>query len=200
MGPLNSTPEQFQFYYKGIIRQSHRVFPSNEEYWSSGKNANELNNTGTDKGVVCVTEATRDPKDSSATVARMALRLAATESREEEDALRKTALGRGIKTAASDFGGDFSKGIRAIIERAIVAAAREGVIERTHVEEGALAGACREAIRQISDQALGFSIGGKLAVARQGEHISIALFFQVGLVHLNEVTVGLGHRAIPPVR
>ena len=38
--------------------------------------------------------------------------------------------------------------------------------------------------------------GGKIGVARSGEHVAVAVFFTVGLVHLNEVVVGMGHRAI----
>ena len=81
-------------------------------------------------------------------------------------------------------------------ERAIVAARREGVIGTTHLEEGAVAGAAREALSQIMNKAIGLNIGGKIAIARQEEHVSVAMFFGIGLLHLNEVAVGLGHRAI----
>jgi hypothetical protein len=82
------------------------------------------------------------------------------------------------------------------VERAVVAAKREKVINETHHEEGAVAGAAREAIAQVTNKALGFSVGGKIGIARWGEHIAVAVFFGVGLVHLNEVCVGMGHRAI----
>ena len=81
-----------------------------------------------------------------------------------------------------------------MIERAVVAAKREGVISDTHREEGAVAGAAHDAVCQVSEKAMGFSVGGKIGVARSGEHV--AVFFTVGLVHLNEVVVGMGHRAI----
>lgn len=45
-------------------------------------------------------------------------------------------------------------------------------------------------------KALGLSVGGKIGVARHGEHVAVAVFFGIGLVHLNEVCIGMGHRAI----
>ena len=129
-------------------------------------------------------------------VARAALSLAMTADREEETALRKSMLEQGIRGAASDYGGDFVSSVLKIVERAVVAAKREGVIEDVHRQEGAVAGAARDAIAQMSAKAMGFSVGGKIGVARVGEHVAVALFFTVGLVHLNEVCVGLGHRAV----
>lgn len=129
-------------------------------------------------------------------VARAALSLAMTANREEETALRKSLMDKGIRGAASDFGGDYSSSVLKIIERSVVAAKREGVIGETHQEEGAVAGAARDAVMQMSSKALGLSVGGKIGVTREGGHVAVALFFTVGLVHLNEVCVGLGHRAV----
>ncbi len=129
-------------------------------------------------------------------VARAALSLAMTSNREEETALRKSLMERGIRGAASDFGGDYASSVLKIIERAVVAAKRECVIGETHQEEGAVAGAARDAVMQMSSKALGLSVGGKIGVTREGGHVAVALFFTVGLVHLNEVCVGLGHRAV----
>ena len=129
-------------------------------------------------------------------VARAALSLAMSADREEESTLRRRLGERGVKGAASDFGGDFVPSVMRIIERAVVAAKREGVIADTHQEEGAVAGAARDAVSQVAQKALGLSVGGKIGVARAGEHVAVALFFTVGLVHLNEVCVGLGHRAV----
>ena len=132
----------------------------------------------------------------SRAVARAALSLAMTADREEEAALRRNLQERGIRGAASDFGGDYASSVLKIIERAGVAAKREGVIGETHQEEGAVAGAARDAVMQMSSKALGLSVGGKIGVTREGGHVAVALFFTVGLVHLNEVCVGLGHRAV----
>lgn len=129
-------------------------------------------------------------------VARAALSLAMTANREEETALRRSLMDKGIRGAASDFGGDYSSSVLKIIERSVVAAKREGVIGETHQEEGAVAGAARDAVMQMSSKALGLSVGGKIGVTREGGHVAVALFFTVGLVHLNEVCVGLGHRAV----
>ncbi|MBE5796242.1 MAG: hut operon positive regulator HutP [Clostridiales bacterium] len=129
-------------------------------------------------------------------VARAAISLAMTADREDEGTMKRSLLEKGIRGAASDYGGDFVPSVLRIIERAVVAAKREGVIEDSHQEEGAVAGAARDAISQITQKALGLSVGGKIGVARCGEHVAVAVFFTVGLVHLNEVCVGLGHRAL----
>ena len=129
-------------------------------------------------------------------VARSAMQMSLTRNRNEENALKEEYLKMGIKTVAIDYGGDFITSVTKIIERAVVAAKREGVIEDSHAEEGAVAGATREAVSQITPKAFGLSVGGKIAIARYNDHVSVALFFGVGLLHLNEVAIGLGHRAI----
>ncbi|HOL18159.1 MAG TPA: HutP family protein, partial [Bacillota bacterium] len=43
---------------------------------------------------------------------------------------------------------------------------------------------------------LGLNVGGKVGIASDGSHVAVAVFFTVGLLHLNEVAIGLGHRAI----
>ncbi len=129
-------------------------------------------------------------------VARAAIELSMSGSREEEQRLRRAFQMEGISTAAADFGGDFLPGIVRIVERAVVAAKREQVISESHLEEGGVAGATREAMNQITPKALGMSVGGKIGIARVGEHVAVALFFSIGLGHLDEVCIGLGHRAI----
>lgn len=129
-------------------------------------------------------------------IARCALTISMTSSREEENAMKTALLAKGIKCAASNYGGDFVSSVMKIIERAVVAAKREGLIGETHREEGAVAGAARDALAQITNKALGMSVGGKIGIARSGGHIAVALFFTAGLVHLNEVCVALGHRAV----
>ncbi len=122
-------------------------------------------------------------------IARIALRMALTETREEESQEK-------IKSAAVDFGGEYLSSINKIVEHAIVAGKREGIIGDTHSEEGAIAGATREALSQIQNKAIGLNVGGKLGIARYQDHLSIAVFLGVGLLHLDEVAVGLAHRTI----
>ncbi|HHY61182.1 MAG TPA: hut operon positive regulator HutP [Clostridia bacterium] len=129
--------------------------------------------------------------------ARAAIQIALTETREEEMQLKKALGQQGIKAAAVDFGGEFLHSAVKVVERAIVAAKREGVIKDTHADEGAIAGATREALSQLMPKALGFNVGGKIGIARIDDHISVAVFFGIGLVHLDEVAIGLGHRAVP---
>lgn len=138
----------------------------------------------------------RDMHTGSREVAASALRVAVTVGADDEQRVRAEALAADIRTAAANFGGEFIPSLNKIIERAIVAARREGVIGSTHQEEGAVAGAAREAVTQIMNKAIGLNVGGKIAIARSGEHISVAMFFGIGLLHLNEVAIGLGHRAV----
>ena len=129
-------------------------------------------------------------------IARAAIMLAMTATREEESTMKTELAGREILGVAADFGGEFVSSVMKIVERAVVAAKRENVISDTHHEEGAVAGAAREAVSQVAGKAMGLSVGGKIGVARRGEHVAVAVFFTIGLVHLNEVCIGLGHRAI----
>ncbi|QNB45590.1 hut operon positive regulator HutP [Thermanaerosceptrum fracticalcis] len=130
-------------------------------------------------------------------IASAAIRMALTETREEENALKKELESLGIKAAAVDCGGEYITSVKKIVERAIVAAKREGVIKETHYDEGAIAGATREALSQIMPKAVGLNVGGKIGMARQNDHISVAVFLGIGLLHLDEVAIGLSHRAAP---
>lgn len=130
-------------------------------------------------------------------VATAAIKMALTTSRQEETQLKKDLMREDIRAAAVDYGGEFISSIGKMVERAVVAAKREGVIKDTHPDEGAIAGATREAVSQIMPKALGLNIGGKIGIARYGDHIGVAVFMGIGLLHLDEVAIGLGHRAVP---
>jgi len=130
-------------------------------------------------------------------VATAAIKIALTESRKEEMEYKKELWEKqSIKAVAVDYGGEFINSVSKIVERAVVAARREGVIKDTHAEEGAVAGATREAIAQIINKALGLNIGGKIGIARYNDHISVAIFMGIGLLNLDEIAIGLGHRAV----
>ena len=129
-------------------------------------------------------------------ISSVAIEMAITKTREEEIEKKAVYGEQGIKTAAVDCGGEFISSVKKFIERAVVAAKREGVIKETHSEEGAVAGATREALNQISLKAVGFNVGGKIGIARYHDHVSVAVYFGIGLLHLDEVAIGLGHRAI----
>ncbi len=78
-----------------------------------------------------------------------------------------------------------------------MASKKNGIIKDVHVHDGAVVGAAREAIAQIAVKTYGLSAGGKIGIARKGEHISVAIFMSMGLLHLNDIVVGLGHRSLP---
>jgi len=122
--------------------------------------------------------------------------MALTSDREEEKRQKEEYNKMGIRVAAVDFGGEFLTSITKIIERAVVSAKREGLISEVHNEEGAVAGAAREAITHLMDKAMGLNVGGKIGIARYDEHVVVAIFFGIGLLHLNEVGIGIGHRVI----
>jgi len=128
--------------------------------------------------------------------ASIAIKVALTADREEERQLIQQYSQQGVRAAAVDFGGEFISSVSKMVERAVVAAKREGVIGSTHAEEGAIAGAAREAISQIINKAIGLNVGGKIGIARLDDHISVCVFFGIGLLHLNEIAIGLGHRVI----
>jgi len=122
--------------------------------------------------------------------------MAMSSSREEEKSLKEQFKAKEIRAAAVDYGGEAITSMKTIVERAVVAAKRELIIKDCHAEEGAIAGATREAMAQIITKAIGLNVGGKLGIARKGDHVSVAVFFSIGLIHLDEVAVGLSHRAI----
>lgn len=133
---------------------------------------------------------------TSIDVGRAALRMAITETRQDENDTRQLLAKKNLQTAAVDFGGEYIPSVKKIIERAVVAAQRQNLVPSNHVGEGAVAGAVRDALEQISAKAVGLNVGGKIGIARHGEHLCVAIYFGVGVLNLNEVAVGLAHRSL----
>lgn len=129
-------------------------------------------------------------------IASAAIKIALTSDRQEEKLMQAEFAKAGIFTAAVDYGGEYITSVMRIIERAVVSSKREGVISDSHAEEGAVAGATHEAMSQIMPKAIGLNVGGKIGIARYRDHVSVAIFFGIGLLHLNEVSIGLGHRVV----
>lgn len=129
-------------------------------------------------------------------IASAAIKIALTSDRQGEKQMQSEYAKVGVDTAAVDYGGEFITSVMKIVERAVVSAKREGVISDSHAEEGAIAGATREALSQIMPKAIGLNVGGKIGIARYRDHVSVAIFFGIGLLHLNEVAIGLGHRVV----
>lgn len=138
-----------------------------------------------------------DHQALSVEVARAAIALATSRTRQEEQALRESFASKGILTAAVDYGGDYDLLLRKGVERAVVAAEREGLIKAIHTEQGAVAGAAKEAFAQLIPKAMGASVGGKIGLARYSDHLTVAVFLGIGLLHFNEVAISLGHRTVP---
>lgn len=140
-----------------------------------------------------------DDKHTSIDIGRAALKIAITTSRAEEQAVKDELTAKGIRSTAVDFGGEFIQSIVKIVERAVVAAQRQGVVTNTHVGAGAVAGAAHEALEQVKVKAIGFNVGGKIGIARFDEHLCVAIFMGVGVLNLNELCVGLAHRSLDKV-
>jgi hypothetical protein len=110
--------------------------------------------------------------------------MALTPDRAEEGSLKARLFEEGIRSAGVDYGGEFTASIRWIVERAVVAAKREGIIGEQHAEEGAVAGASHEATEQLLPKAVGLNI-------------AVALYFGISLLHLDDVAIVVAHRAVP---
>lgn len=130
-------------------------------------------------------------------VARAAVHMAISEDRDKEHQLKRIYAEEGIQTAAIDIGGEFLKSMNRMIEQAIVAARREGLIaENSFQEDGSVAGALHDALSQVASKASGLSVGGKIGLARCREHLSVSVFLSIGLLYLDDVALGLAHRLI----
>lgn len=134
--------------------------------------------------------------ETSIHVAKVATRMAIS-SREEEEYLKEQYGKIDMKVTAVNVGGNINESIHKILERALVASKRNGLIKEEHLHEGAVIGATRDALMQVSTRANGQNVGGKIGIARKGEHISVCIFLSIGLLHLDEVVIGIGHRALP---
>ena len=129
---------------------------------------------------------------NSIEIGRAALRIALTSSRVEETKVKERLAEHGIRSTAVDFIPSIVK----IVERAVVAAQRQGLVTESHVGAGAVAGAAHEALEQVKVKAFGFNVGGKIGIARAGEHLCVAIYMGVGVLNLNELCVGLAHRSL----
>lgn len=129
-------------------------------------------------------------------VARTAIRMALTASREEEQSLKATLARAGVRATAIDYGGDSLSLVKKGMERAVAAAVRDGLIADTPGEQGVVAGAAHEALAQVLPKAMGLSVGGKIGLVRQGHHLVVAVYLGIGLLHLDEVAIAVGHRGI----
>lgn len=135
-------------------------------------------------------------ENTSVEVAKLAMKMAIS-TREEEERLKIELKKQGILVTAVNIGGNINDSTSKILERALVASKRNGVIREEHLHEGGIIGATRDALMQVWNRASGQNVGGKVGIARKGEHVSVCIFLSVGLLHLDEVVIGMGHRAIP---
>lgn len=132
----------------------------------------------------------------SVDIARAAISLAITATRAEEEELIKKLNEQGITGVAVDIGGDIISKTHMVIERAVIAARKSKIIDEDSVHDGVVAGAAREAQAQIIKKAIGLNGGGKIAVCRAEHNLCVSIFMSIGMMYLNEVAIGLGHRVV----
>lgn len=133
--------------------------------------------------------------NDSTDTAKAAIKMAVS-SRSSEEKLISAYKEKGIIVTAVDIGGDFSNTVHKIIERALFASKRGGLIKESYVNDGAVGGAAKDALMQIAPMASGFNVGGKIGIARSGVNICVCIFMNIGLLHLNDVAIGLAHRLL----
>lgn len=137
-----------------------------------------------------------DFKDNkSVEICKIALKMAIS-TRDEEKDFMKMYKEKKIKVAAVNVGGTMPNSRFKFIESALFAAKRNNIIQDEHIHDGAVIGAVREAMSQIENNINGLSVGGKIGIARDGEHLSIAIFLSVGILQFNEVITSVAHRSI----
>ncbi|MGI6192051.1 MAG: HutP family protein [Christensenellales bacterium] len=129
-------------------------------------------------------------------IARAAVFMAISADKQEEQQLKEKLAGEGIHATVVEFGGEFISSAGKIIERAVTVAKREGLIGSEYHLEGAVAGAAREALSAVSAKAIGLNVGGKIGIARDSSNLAVCIFFGIGMLHLDDIAIGLGHRAI----
>ena len=115
----------------------------------------------------------------SSDIGRAALRMALTETRTEEYNLRDRLEKQGIHAVAVNFGGKFLD-----------------ILPDTHVGDGSVLGAMESCIEQLKLKLIGMNVGGKIGIARWNEHLCVAVYVGVGVLHFNEVAVSVAHRVI----
>jgi hypothetical protein len=133
--------------------------------------------------------------NKSLDVPREAVRLALTSREEERDYIRKLE-DLGGKAAAVDIGGNISVSLSKILERALVASKRVGLIKENYAEEGAVMGAARDALMQVLARSNNLNVGGKIGLVRMGNDLAVCIYVSIGLLHLNEFAIGIGHRTL----
>lgn len=135
----------------------------------------------------------------SVDVARAALAISLTRDKSDETSTKMAFRRQGITVACFSISGDFIPSIQQWIELTLDIAKREGIICGSFADSGSVVGAAREALAQVMPKAIGMNVGGKIGIAYCNENLAVAVLLGIGLSNLNDVAVGLGHRAVQRV-
>lgn len=82
-------------------------------------------------------------------MAKAAICIAMTTSREEKMKLKISYSEKGIQSLAVDYGGEFLSSLQKVAERAVLATKREGIIDDSSHSDGAVAGATGGPCRKL---------------------------------------------------
>lgn len=134
---------------------------------------------------------------STKLIARAAITMAMTLDRAEERELKQKLLDEHqISAAAVDFGGEFISPVGKIIERRLSPPSARGLSRMSTIWRGRLPERPAKPSPRSPTKAIGLNVGGKIGIARTEDNIAVCVFFGIGLLHLDEIAIGLGHRAI----
>ena len=90
-------------------------------------------------------------KSDSTEVARSAIKVAITSSRSMEEQMIEALKKKGIQSVAVDIGGSLLESIPKIVERALVASKRTGIIQDCHLHDEKLWGSMSAAKSELHD-------------------------------------------------
>ncbi len=55
-------------------------------------------------------------------------------------------------------------------------------------------GAARDALMQVLERSNNLNVGGKIGLVRMGNDLAVCIYVSIGLLHLNEFAIGIGHQ------
>ena len=124
-----------------------------------------------------------------------AIEIAISKDIESEKKIKERLLKDGVRATGVNFGGNFVSSIPKMIERIMIASKKEGILI-SEEEAGAIIGATKDALSQITVKATGFDVGGKISIAREKNQVAVVAYFCIGTLNLNDMVLGLGHRVM----
>ena len=137
-----------------------------------------------------------EQKLTSIEIGRAALRIAVTENRTEEQRIKEQLAAKGIRSTAVDFGGEFMPSVVKNCGARRCCGAASGHCYGNPCWRGRCCRSCPRCFGAACDEGGRLNVGGKIGIARSGEHLCVAIYMAVGVLNLDELCVALGHRSL----